>query len=306
MISSPRESRVRALRGFTLVELLVVIAIIGVLVALLLPAVQAAREAARRMECSNNLKQVGVALHLYHEQVRTFPPGAIVTDWATDSGKGSVLVHILPFVEQRNLYASISFSHVIEGQAAIRAKPISTYRCPSDDAPSLLDGVALHNYAASSGPTAHSDNPQCSCAEYQKWNAYALAPFGDSAGAFNRKGVCYRDAEFRDGLSRTIFFGEIRPTCSGHSAKGWAASNDGQGLTSTLVPINYDSCSTSSPDNCHNNNNWNMELGFKSSHPGGADFLAGDGAVHFFPATIDHLAYQHLGGRADGFPVEIP
>jgi len=300
--------------AFTLVELLVVITIIGILIALLLPAVQVAREAARRMQCRNNLKQIGLALHLYHEALNTFPPGSIMTDWETDKGKGGALVRILPYIEQRALYESIDFSRAIEGQtfpgttSLIQSTPISTYLCPSDDL-KVLYGKALHNYAASKGPTAHSDNPGCSCPAADAWNAYALHPYSDSAGsagAFVRslKGICYRGADFRDGLSTTIFFGEVRPACSGHNAKGWATSNNGQGLVSTLVPINYDTCSTTNPDNCRNKGNWNMELGFKSSHSGGAHFLLGDGSVHFLQEAIDHWTYQYLGARADGQVVD--
>src|SRR6188768_3901810 len=97
-------------RGFTLVELLVVIAIIGVLVALLLPAVQAAREAARRMQCTNNLKQLGLALANYETAIKSYPPGAF---WQyppdTNALKGSCLLHLLPFMEQQNIYDQVDF-----------------------------------------------------------------------------------------------------------------------------------------------------------------------------------------------------
>ena len=308
MTNSKSSSHSRSV-AFTLVELLVVITIIGILIALLLPAVQAAREAARRVQCRNNLKQIGLALHSYHEALNTFPPGAIMTAWETNKGKGSVLVRILPYIEQRALYESFDFSQAIEGQtfagtaSLIQSIPIPAFWCPSDDL-HTLNGIALHNYAASNGPTAHSDNPSCSCPA-AAWNAYALHPYSSdtgSAGAFVRslKGICYRSADFRDGLSTTIFFGEVRPACSTHNAEGWATSNNGQGLVSTLVPINYDTCSTTNPDNCRNNANWNMELGFKSSHSGGAHFLLGDGSVHFLLEAIDHWSYQYLGARADG------
>lgn len=107
----PNHSPVR--QGFTLVELLVVIAIIGVLVALLLPAVQMAREAARRMQCTNNMKQIGLALHNYHDTFGTLPPnitGARQSSGGCESGFFSWLTHLLPYVEQKNLYDSIDFS----------------------------------------------------------------------------------------------------------------------------------------------------------------------------------------------------
>jgi prepilin-type processing-associated H-X9-DG protein len=174
--------------------------------------------------------------------------------------------------------------------------------------------VALTNYAASSGPTAHADNAACSCPSAAAWNAYALAVYdaGDTfAGPFFRHGTCTKASDVRDGLSNTIFFGEVRPLCSAHHRCGWATSNDGQGLTSTLVPINYDSCNPNpgmdaDGQSCHSYCNWNMELGFRSLHPGGAQFVMGDGSVHFLSESIDHWTYQYLGAKADGHVVSVP
>ena len=109
-----------------------------------------------------------------------------------------------------------------------------------------------------------------------------------------------------DGLSNTIFFGEVRPACSITQRQGWSLSNNGQGLTSTLVPINYDSCDDMSGDGCRQSDNWNAELGYKSSHPGGAQFVFGDGSTHFLSETIDYQNYQYLGGMADGKTTHIP
>ena len=109
----------RGKKGFTLVELLVVIAIIGILVALLLPAVQAAREAARRMSCSNNLKQFGLALHNYHDVHKTFPYGTnphIDPAWQTQCPKGSQLFKLMPFMEQDNIYDLVDFRVSVDSQ----------------------------------------------------------------------------------------------------------------------------------------------------------------------------------------------
>src|SRR5882757_9724721 len=165
-------------RGFTLVELLVVIAIIGTLVALLLPAIQAAREAGRRSACMNNLKQVGVAIANYESDKKVLPPGAIWERWRPESKRrshGSLLVQLLPYIEERTLYDSFDFTQritdaeVLPGTTTkIGSTPVSTYVCPSDDHNGSFGGYAVHNYAASNGPTEVYDNPGCSCLqEYQ-------------------------------------------------------------------------------------------------------------------------------------------
>jgi prepilin-type processing-associated H-X9-DG protein len=111
-------------------------------------------------------------------------------------------------------------------------------------------------------------------------------------------------SEIRDGLSNTIFFGEVLPMSSWHNGHGWATSNNGSGYCSTVVPINFDTSSReSSGDGCHRYCNYNTAEGFKSSHPGGANFAFGDGSVHFLPETIDHQSYQYLGAKADAQPV---
>jgi prepilin-type N-terminal cleavage/methylation domain-containing protein/prepilin-type processing-associated H-X9-DG protein len=320
-------ARVRAPRhkAFTLVELLVVIAIIGILIALLLPAVQAAREAARRMQCSNNLKQIGLALHNYHTTAKCFPPGSFWYGSDYANYRGSILVRLLPYLEQQPLYDMFDLENSggvpVDNQKKpgssefIQATIVPTYVCPSDNHPGTRNGRALHNYAASIGPTRHYDNPNCPCSEWQAWNQYAPDPWGgtygsktDFAGPFFRHPVATRMADCIDGLSNTIYFGEVRPNCSAHNDNGWASSNNGQGLTATVVPINYDSCKrdSSSGDNCDRYCNWNTELGFKSQHPGGAMFLFGDGSVHFLPETIDHWHYQYLGGKDDGHTVNVP
>jgi prepilin-type N-terminal cleavage/methylation domain-containing protein len=302
-------------RGFTLVELLVVIAIIGVLVSLLLPAVQAAREAARRLQCQNNLRQIGEALHNYHSQSGCFPPGAF---WggATDTWRGSILIRLLPFTEQTALYSLYDFnkptdSQTLPGGKLMTSVIVPLYVCPTDKNDDLTaSGRAIHNYSASKGPTAHIDSPTCSCSEWQNWNKYALAPYDNAnnfAGPFCRLNVATAERDCRDGLSNTIYFGEVRRDCSLHVQQGWGISNNSNGLVSTMIPINYNSCNadTAAPG-CSRPCNWNTELGFKSLHSGGAFFLFGDGSVHFLTENIDHWTYQYLGAKADGKPVSIP
>ncbi|MBI1248502.1 DUF1559 domain-containing protein [bacterium] len=324
-------------RGFTLVELLVVIAIIGVLIALLLPAVQQAREAARRMSCSNHLKQIGLAVHNYHDTFGTLPPGGI---WAHDvpwanpappspnPGRGGVLVCLLPYVEQSALHDKINFESnttvseqwVNSPTNTIKVKNviIDIYQCPSDTHGGYVPGtqLAAHNYVASAGPTGISPtgNPNCPCALGATFNSYRIDTAHNQqnpAGPFTRYGNTFvaRFRDVTDGLSNTIFFGEIRTSCSSHARNGWATSNNGQGLVGTLVPINTDSCysKTDAPggDTCFAYCSWNTEFGFKSWHPGGAQTLQGDGSVTFRAETINHQMFQRLGQRDDGLPINL-
>lgn len=315
----------RPRHAFTLVELLVVIAIIGILIALLLPAVQAAREAARRSQCSNNIKQIGLALHNYHDTMNRFPPGGMWDPAPTwdppqnpNAPRGSVLMRLLPYIEQQVIYKGIDFKNNTDSQS-INGVPIyqmiiGTYVCPSDKNDGLTNSVAVANYGANYGPSdvSSTGNPSCPCAEGATWYAYrTVGNYGatNPAGPFTRYGHKYmcRMADVTDGLSNTIFFGEVRRDCSSHNRGGWARTNNGQGLFTTLIPINYDSCDLgNNPDGCKRYCNWNMEFGFKSLHPGGAQFLFGDGAVHFLPETIDHWNYQALGDRAGGKVASVP
>ena len=302
-------------RGFTLVELLVVIAIIGILIGLLLPAVQAAREAARRTQCSNNLKQISLGVQSYHDSYKKLPPGS---DWlnATNTNwKGSVLIKIMPFIEQEALYENFDFtnpptdSQTFPGTTTLLGtRLIAAYQCPSDDHQKFnTAGRALHNYAASSGPTADITNSACSCSV--SFNSYATHPYSSRnnyAGVFHRLSDPCAFHDIVDGLSNTIFFGEVRPGCSAHNNNGWSTSNNGQGLTSTLIPINYDSCNANAPNPCNRPCNWSTELGFKSLHQGGAQFAFGDGNVRFMRQTVSHTVYQLLGGKKDGKAVEVP
>lgn len=305
-------STLPARRGFTLVELLVVIAIIGVLVALLLPAVQAAREAARRMQCGNNFKQTGLAIHNYHDTFRRLPPGAL---WY--EGKGSILVHILPFVEQQTLYQKIDFNLAVDHQV-VDGKVLGTYKIPGYQCPSDTDNIYADgsgnmlvgaSYIASAGSAGITNNGGCSCSAATSWNSYAQAAINMSSGPFHRRSGIAPAEDFAgviDGLSSTIFFGENRAKCSGHLRTGWANSNNGQGLCTTVIPINTKSCEDGNSDGCKRPCNWNNEFGFKSAHPAASGFLMGDGSVHFVAPQIDHWTYQYLGTVNDRQPAQIP
>jgi prepilin-type N-terminal cleavage/methylation domain-containing protein/prepilin-type processing-associated H-X9-DG protein len=292
-------------RAMTLIELLVVIAIIGILVALLLPAIQSAREAARRTECANNMKGIGIAVLNFEQAKKLLPPGAT---WVPGvRAGGSIFLHLLPMLEEAPLYQAIDLrSNNIDDSALpgstqrVDSTVIKPLICPSDDRQPDYDGRVAHNYAASRGPTEVWFNANCMC--NKQW-ATPRAPIDDPrvfSGPFTRVGTQERLKAITDGLSKTIFFGEVRPKCSEHVRNGWLNSNDGNGYCTTLIPINFDSCDDDAPDPCNRSCNWNTEVGFKSLHPGGANFLFGDGNVRFVQDDVDHPLYQLLGAKNDG------
>jgi prepilin-type N-terminal cleavage/methylation domain-containing protein/prepilin-type processing-associated H-X9-DG protein len=302
--------------GFTLIELLLVIAIIGTLVALLLPAIQAARESSRRASCVNNLMQIGLAISNDEATHKSFPPGAVWGRWDPPKEvrfRGSLLIYILPYLEQATLYYAFDFKQLkLDGatfpdtSTPIGSTVIDTYICPSDNFYNGTFGErGIFNYAASNGPTGLYDNPECSCP-----NPYPIslqtAPIDDLtdyAGPFTRLGIRTKASQITDGLSKTIFVGEVRVGCSEHVQAGWAWTKNGNGYYSTLIPINYDTCDDNASDPCRRPKNWNTAVGFKSAHPGGANFSFGDGSVHFLTESIDMQSYQYLGDKADGVSV---
>lgn len=309
--------------GLTLIELLVVIAIIGLLVSLLLPAVQSARESGRRTTCGNNLRQLCLAVAHYEGQNGRLPPGAVWSG-AASLRRGSLLVQILPFVEQAPLFTAFDMTRNTDGQVfpgsstPIGATVVPMFLCPTDAAPAQfvtpphhshdpVSVVALHNYAASRGADGiYGGDSGCGCAN--SWNSQAISPGWDGprfSGPFTRVGIQVAAAAVRDGLSNTIFLGEIRPLCSWHGDNGWATSNNGHGLCSTVIPLNYDSCSRDAGgDNCARFCNWSTELGFRSAHVGGCFFGFGDGSVRFLGESINYQTYQRLGAKADGQVIE--
>ena len=216
--------------GFTLVELLVVIAIIGVLVALLLPAVQQARESARRGQCLNNLKQMGLALHSYHSAHEAFPPGFISTledpEWQYETGNTrsfpeelgpgwSFFALLLPYLEQRNLHAEIDFDQPIaaDGNASARETSVPLFLCPSDTRERLIQVTTCGSPPAESNtPEPLTDAAVCSYVGSlgggsdldPNHGAYEWQPFN---GVFHRNSRV-RVADITDGTSATIGVGE--------------------------------------------------------------------------------------------------
>ncbi len=238
---------------------------------------------------------------------------------------GTIHMFLMPYMELQSIYDQYDFRISTDQQLGADGLPlgsitIPTFVCPSDEHPTespntLASGNAdlgrtykMSNYAASRGPTKQVPGP-CNCTEFSVWNAFAFDLYPEAgsnterwktfAGPFTRLAFPVKLEQVRDGLSNTIFVGEVRPSCSRHAAEGWGWSHSGNGLISTIVPINYDSCSQDPAADCGCWDTWLTELAFKSLHPGGAHFLFGDGSVHFLSESIDHLNYQRLGGKAD-------
>jgi prepilin-type N-terminal cleavage/methylation domain-containing protein len=306
-------------RGFTLIELLVVIAIIAILIALLLPAVQQAREAARRTQCKNNLKQLGLAIHNYHDVCNKLPSntgGNQGTGFQWNRGAG-FLVHLLPYIEQTTLYNRIDFSQTgtggqggpIPNSNNYHTQVITAFRCPSDTASATS---AFTNYAPSAGNQYFDPNTPNACGQYpgntHGQGSSQNTDSGDAAaisGIYSRGGYSPRFRDITDGLSNTIFMGEVRPECSDHLSDtgGWSAPNSN--WCATTAPINFNTCPNTPGYNglggtgCNMKNQWNTSMGFKSRHVVGAQFLLGDGTVRFISDNIDYETYQRLGGRAD-------
>lgn len=286
----------RKIRGFTLIELLVVIAIIAVLIALLLPAVQQAREAARRTQCRNNLKQIGLALHNYHDSYQALPPGWVgVTQGQPDvSGINgwSVFAKILPQIDQSPLYDRIDFNSQVgaPSNAAVRTTTLPAFRCPSDVIP---DKWTI--------PTVGTTNPLADLAAASYAGVFGKDEVDDCNGLApgvpcSSDGMFFlnsrvRFADVTDGLSATLVTGE-RMT---RSSKGWLYTWAGvvSGADNPICRILGDT------DVPPNHSDVRMDE-FASYHTGGAQFVMGDGAVRFVSTNIDLNVYRSLASRASG------
>jgi prepilin-type N-terminal cleavage/methylation domain-containing protein/prepilin-type processing-associated H-X9-DG protein len=210
----PRRTHTGPDGGFTLIELLVVIAIIGVLIALLLPAVQAAREAARRMQCGNNLKQIGLAIFNYESALGTLPPAFVGQSRSTSPPCSSSWGHtwsnyIMPYIEQGNKYNALNFDHPagFPPNTSVWEYSVSVYLCPSDtraDSSPTSFKITQTSYASVIGLTECIANNYGTATTAQ--NAH-LCGAVLSEGAFGRN-VFYRLSDLIDGTSNTLFVGE--------------------------------------------------------------------------------------------------
>jgi prepilin-type N-terminal cleavage/methylation domain-containing protein len=281
--------------GFTLVELLVVIAVIGILIALLLPAIQAARESARRCSCCNNLKQIGLAMHLHHDTYLQLPAGWDGFDATTGRPYGlgtpgwGWAARILPFIEQANVQKNlINFNKPVTDPAndAVRLLQLATFRCPSDvGQPQFLNidedtGVGTYEFASANyvGVWGTGDIHVCGTLPV------GVQCTGDGSFFHNSK---IRFADFVDGLSQTFVAGERSSRLEYSTWVGTMEGIDcapGRILGTAFYPPN-------TGGHTHD---------FSSQHPSGTHFLLGDGSVRLVPQTIDAAVYRALVTRAGG------
>ncbi len=327
-------------RGFTLVELLVVIAIIGILVALLLPAIQAAREAARRTQCNNNLKQIGVAMHNYHDTFKTLPPGFTNDFGLAQNYQGQNYSHhggpsryyaswawsayIAPFVELSSQHEILDVDGKFAAESLLNADardvlstPVESFRCPSDTAKDLNTAGGEYRPAASDGTRYNAAS-----------SSYAGVCDDNSANIDNRQnncsGVLFVDSNvnFRDvldGTSSVLMVGERcrqrnharcsrMQNCGGAIMYVVGASNQLShsnrstcgALGSARNGINWDS----TVSDC--NNLWNAKSSFHSLHPGGAQFVLVDGSAHFISQDVNLTTFRRLAHRQDGNVAQVP
>lgn len=314
--------------GFTLVELLVVIAIIGILIGMLLPAVQQVREAARRSQCANNLKQIGLAMHNHESSFGYLPPGLnlpigsgsgsiSLTTFRNDlepfgvtqpklSGKfGSWMIWILPYIEQNNIYDQLNLN-VREtansaGPNSVGAKIIPSYICPSDYLPT--DTVSF-------GSSVFGVNSYFGNAGVKAWFYRTAPPF--EGPLYYNSATTFGDIQ--DGTSNILLVGErfsYDPEWEGFADyRGWAWANVNSArdcIAGTMEVINYKLPPGTGPSAPSFTLQDRKFSSFSSGHPGGANFVLGDGSVHFLRSTSTSTlpALQNLGRIADGNVVSL-
>ncbi|MEO9591847.1 DUF1559 domain-containing protein [Rhodopirellula bahusiensis] len=319
--SNPRKLR----NAFTLVELLVVIAIIGVLVGLLLPAVQSAREAARRMSCSNNMKQLGLSMHNYHDAFRSFPYGHLNTGLSVTHKRDSWYQNILPFIEQQayaenyrnaaTIYSVYEAEWIHRMPAELAGIAVPSFMCPSEPSgPARGGGGSDNGFQGSYGVSAGGGTlPQDLLGGITPDEINIIKT--DPGGMFGETRT-YKFRDCLDGTSNTLLASEtIIRGASGGSWGGmggyWGGSPHGSfGFSSaeppnTSVPDRVYSCkSTNFPKSpCENGNadgltgRWNFA---RSNHTGGVLTAMCDGSVRFVTDSIERQIWRDLGNRADG------
>ncbi|UUO07300.1 DUF1559 domain-containing protein [Blastopirellula sp. J2-11] len=322
--------------GFTLVELLVVIAIIGVLIALLLPAVQQAREAARRMSCTNNMKQIGIGLHNHHDTYGKFPPGMLTQDpylpgattptrtWNNHGVFWSTF--LLPYVEQNALFDLLSehlnnfdrqapFQWWSHPSGNLASNIVPGYMCPSDTSGDYFPGfpewkhgksnyvaVAASGYSGQDLGDADRDSPTRAV----PIPGYTLPGYNATYNGCFWHNSKTNFASITDGSSNTFLVAERDGLAipNGRNASHWMGPDNATFLNQGMTGIDADpTYRLNVTPTGIDLNQWDTP---GSLHTGGANFLLGDGSVHFISDTIDGLTYEGLGSRNGGEVANLP
>ena len=307
--------------AFTLVELLVVIAIIGVLIGLLLPAVQAARESARRASCSNNLKQIGLAFHSYNDVNKEFPKGVSCSaDWK--KGGWAWGSRILPYTEELSLFDGLDFEN---GEVRYRcaadqgSAQVNLYRCPSDAAESInptrkVSGAgqtaATSNYIANSGNHLQTQGSGWNCGN--NLSSAEKSTFVTKHSGTVIPGVGIGLHQISDGLSNTLLVGERDsndPDHGDHAAGVWIgingnilnwASHQAAYMTFFVEATPSMTINAGTPMTVNSTGTNEAADAWSSKHPGGAQFVFGDGSVRLLRETIGNATLHDLCSRNDG------
>jgi prepilin-type N-terminal cleavage/methylation domain-containing protein len=289
-------------RAFTMIELLVAIAILGVLVALLLPATQKVREAASRMRCQNNLRQIGLALHAYHDRNGTLPPGySDSAPWPEDdAGPGwGWASYLLDDLEEAPLRKQIDYAQNVSSASApipyVRKTFLAIFFCPSDR---MVEAFAITDGGNNSWDLAHGSYVACNGNDGVDDQTTA-----EHTGTFIR-GKALALADITDGLSTTLFIGE---RCTTMSLSTWAGAVTGAQVPSVRDPGSFSGASALVLGHCGphlpNDNIVTDADAFSSAHPLGVQFLFGDGSVRAIDNSISMIIYDALATRA-GHEVE--
>ncbi len=322
--------------GFTLVELLVVITIIGILIALLLPAVQGARESGRRAQCMNNLKQLGLAA-LHHEQAQGhLPSGGWGYYWVGDPDRGfgpgqpgGWIYNLLPYIEQealRNLGAGRSQSEKLAAAATVVMTPLQMLNCPSRRRPALypsstprnsapISGAAKTDYAINtgsdpysfewSGPGSLSDLAAIDAGTYTAWPT--------AATIVNRNGVCFfqsqiQMAHIKDGASNTILIGEKFMNTDRYYDSAEGGDNEsmycGPNVDNYRLTYYNPSNPAASEVPTRDRPGATLPWRFGGPHPAGCNMVFCDGSVRMISFSVDPLTFSYLGNRKDGQPID--